>query len=124
MRARIGASNLLTAIEKVEGEVSAIAKGPVIAEDCDEEAKQEAIKLWLATSPVKLSASKILLDSQYKRLAKVVPDLKAIEISQDPENPVFSDERSLDAYLERAAGLIEAAERGIAATASGKGPIH
>ncbi len=124
LRARIGASNLLTDIEKVEDDVKAIADGPVIAESYDADQKEVATKTWLATSPIKIQAAKVLLDSKYKRLAKVLPDLKAVELSQDPDNPVFTDERTLDSHLERAAKLIAGAENRVASVTTGKGPVH
>lgn len=121
LRARIGASNLLTSIEKVEDEVVAISQGPKIAEGDDPEV---ATKTWMAVSPIKIQAAKVILDSKYKRLAKVLPDLKAVELSQDPDNPVFTDERTLDAYLERAAKLISGAENRVAAAVTGEGKVH
>lgn len=71
-----------------------------------------------------IAAIKAANDASLRLLAKVLPDLKAVELSQDADNPVFSNERDLDSALGRLIGVVAGAEARVAAAPTGKGPIH
>lgn len=71
-----------------------------------------------------IQAIKAANDASLRLLAKVLPDLKSVELSQDQENPVFTDERQLDSTLSRLFQDVARAEERVAATPSGKGPVH
>ena len=71
-----------------------------------------------------IAAIKAANDASLRLLAKVLPDLKAVELSQDPENPVFKNERALDSELARLVETVASAESRVASAPSGKGPIH
>lgn len=62
LRAKIADGNLVTDILKTEEEVRAEAR----AEE---------------PNNTRISAFRLLLDSKYRRLAKILPDLKAVEVS-------------------------------------------
>ena len=76
MRERITASNLLGAIDKVENKLLDLAN------------EMTAIEV------ARLSK---VLDSQYKRLAKVLPDLKSIELVKRSEDIITIDSMNADA---------------------------
>ncbi len=71
-----------------------------------------------------VAAIKAANDASLRLLNKVLPDLKAMELSQDPDNPVFTDERALDTALGRLIEAVASAEGRVAATPTGKGPVH
>lgn len=78
----------------------------------------------LNLEPNQIAAIKAANDASLRLLAKVLPDLKAVEISQDPENPVFTDERQLDSTLSRLFQDVARAEERVASVTTGKGPVH
>lgn len=78
----------------------------------------------LDLEPNQIAAIKAANDASLRLLAKVLPDLKAVEISQDPDNPVFSDERALDSALGRLIEAVSSAESRVAAPVAGKGKVH
>lgn len=73
---------------------------------------------------VKVSAIKAANDASLRLLNKVLPDLKAMELSQDPENPVFKDERALDSELSRLFGIVADAEERATRATSSEGKVH
>lgn len=78
----------------------------------------------LDLEPNQIAAIKAANDASLRLLNKVLPDLKAMELSQDPENPVFTDERQLDSTLSRLFQDVARAEERVASVTSGKGPVH
>ena len=92
----------------------------LIAQTLDRVKKLDGLNL----EPNQIAAIKAANDASLRLLNKVLPDLKAMELSQDPENPVFSDERALDSALGRLIEAVASAEGRVAASATGKGPVH
>jgi hypothetical protein len=108
-REKLSVSQSLVHIEKADEFVRSVVRGEDITEQ----------------TPVRLQAAKLTIDTQFRKLAKVLPDLKAVELSSDPDSPVvIRDERSLDAYFERLALTITDAESRVASVGGGQGEVH
>lgn len=122
LREQIKADQLIRQILVRVGKLDGLIPESPKQEASDDEWK--AYNKKLAAIKPHAEAFKAANDASLRLLAKVLPDLKAVELSQDPENPVFKDERTLDSVLSRLVETVNAAEGRVAAAPTGKGQVH
>jgi len=122
LREQIKADQLVRQILVRVGKLDSLIPEEPAIEATDDQWKEYGKKLS-AIKP-QAEAIKAANDASLRLLNKVLPDLKAVELSQDPDNPVFKDERQLDSTLSRLIEAVSTAENRITAASSSQGKVH